>query len=179
MRSVPEQPIAKKHSHLGAKVRYGVGVILRARSDSPDLVGNKIARSTANAGRIGFVPRLQSIRGILSFMVAADHACHSRWAENAALLPDPREATSLFWSALGGLQSAFSNGPGAVCFFFVLSGFVLSAAIDRGPRAAGPAAQRFFVRRLFRLFPAAITTVLIFAVVFWTWGLAMRRSEVR
>ena len=131
------------------------------------------ATSATIPGSLGFVPRLQSIRVIGSFMVAAFHVGQCRWAENVHLLPDPREANSPFWSAIGTLHWAISNGPGAVCFFFVLSGFVLSASIERGPRAPGAAAHRFFIRRLCRLYPAAISTVLIFAVLFWTCGVAI------
>src|SRR5207302_10953497 len=68
---------------------------------------------------------------------------------------------------------AVSNGLGAVNVFFVLSGFCLASSIQRGPQGVGPAARHFLVGRIFRLFPAIISTVLLFWVAFWLTGAAI------
>ncbi|MGA7809900.1 MAG: acyltransferase [Bradyrhizobium sp.] len=66
-----------------------------------------------------------------------------------------------------GLQAirALTNGYGAVVAFFVISGFVLARALDRNFGAG-----RFIHGRVVRLFPAAITTIAIFAALFYCVG---------
>lgn len=63
---------------------------------------------------------------------------------------------------------ALSNGYGAVVAFFVISGFVLARSLDRNFDVA-----RFFTARVFRLFPAAIVTVAIFAAVYYCFGFSL------
>jgi peptidoglycan/LPS O-acetylase OafA/YrhL len=63
---------------------------------------------------------------------------------------------------------ALSNGYGAVVAFFVISGFVLARSLDRKFDIA-----RFVVARVFRLYPAAIVTVAIFAAVYYCFGLSV------
>jgi len=60
---------------------------------------------------------------------------------------------------------ALSNGYGAVVAFFVISGFVLARSLDRNFDIA-----RFVVARVFRLYPAVIVTVAIFAAVYYCVG---------
>jgi peptidoglycan/LPS O-acetylase OafA/YrhL len=57
---------------------------------------------------------------------------------------------------------ALSNGYGAVVAFFVISGFVLARSLDRNFDIV-----RFLTARIFRLFPAAIVTVAIFAAIYY------------
>lgn len=61
------------------------------------------------------------------------------------------------------------NGHGAVIFFFVLSGFVLSLALKRRPNDT----SGFVVNRLFRIYPAVISTILAFVLVYLTTGGAL------
>ncbi len=66
-----------------------------------------------------------------------------------------------------------ANGRGAVVFFFVLSGFVLSGSLARGPVQLGPAAVQFGLSRLFRIYPAVVSTILIFWILYATTGLRL------
>jgi peptidoglycan/LPS O-acetylase OafA/YrhL len=63
---------------------------------------------------------------------------------------------------------ALTNGYGAVVAFFVISGFVLARSLDGNLDAA-----RFAHARIFRLFPAAIATVAIFAALFYAFGFSL------
>jgi len=78
----------------------------------------------------------------------------------------------------GGLDSwglplikALSNGYGAVVAFFVISGFVLARSLDRNFSAA-----RFVRGRVLRLFPAAITTIGVFAALFYAFDFVVHRG---
>jgi len=67
---------------------------------------------------------------------------------------------------------AMGNGFGAVVAFFVISGFVLARSLDRDFSAA-----RFARARIFRLFPAAISTIGLFAVLFYVFGFNLYEEE--
>ena len=69
------------------------------------------------------------------------------------------------------LIKALSNGYGAVVAFFVISGFVLARSLDRNFSAA-----RFLRGRLFRLFPAAVVTIGLFAALFYGFGFEVYRG---
>jgi len=127
-------------------------------------------RTRTTPGAIGFVPELESLRGIAALMVAAAHAATSFTAPNLGLWSDPRSWTNPAWSGLLWTGHTLSNATGAVNLFFVLSGFVLASSIARGPQGIGPAAHHFFISRIFRLYPAIISTVLLFCIIFWLTG---------
>lgn len=131
------------------------------------------SRKRGNAGGIGFVPELESLRGIAALLVASYHASNPYTASNIVLWIDPRSWTNPMWSGPFWLDRAVSNGLGAVNVFFVLSGFVLASSIQRGPQGVGPAAGHFFIARIFRLFPAIISTVLLFCIAYWLTGAAI------
>ena len=130
-------------------------------------------------GSIGFVPELESLRGIGALMVAAVHASNSWTASNQTLWTDPRSWTNTAWSGLFWLYRAVNNGIGALNLFFVLSGFVLASSIHRGPQGVGPAARHFFIGRTFRLYPAIIFTVLLFCIIFWLTGAMVPGNAVQ
>jgi exopolysaccharide production protein ExoZ len=88
----------------------------------------------------GFLPRLESLRGVAAVSVVGYHV--------AAIYYD-----------------IIATGMIAVVVFFVLSGFVLARSLQRNP---SPAA--FFRNRFFRLFPAAAATVLLLAALYWLFG---------
>lgn len=69
------------------------------------------------------------------------------------------------------LIKALSNGYGAVVAFFVISGFVLARSLDRNFSAS-----RFVRARIFRLFPAAIATIGLFAALFYAFGFVVYRG---
>jgi peptidoglycan/LPS O-acetylase OafA/YrhL len=60
---------------------------------------------------------------------------------------------------------ALSNGYGAVVAFFVISGFVLARSLDRKFDI-----PRFVIARVFRLYPAVIVTIAIFAAIYYAFG---------
>jgi peptidoglycan/LPS O-acetylase OafA/YrhL len=108
------------------------------------------------SGRAGFLPRIESMRGIAALTVAFLHA-----------------TTPLFgFPPLGGLDraglfliKALTNGYGAVVAFFVISGFVLARSLDRRFDA-----KAFAIARAFRLIPAAAVAVGVFALLYAVWG---------
>lgn len=55
-------------------------------------------------------------------------------------------------------------------FFFALSGFVLTASLQKTSRPVTELAAPFAVARIFRIYPAWIFTVLVFAGVYWLTG---------
>jgi peptidoglycan/LPS O-acetylase OafA/YrhL len=120
-----------------------------------------------------FVPELECLRGIAALLVAAFHAGQSPWEGKQQLLSQAPDWHLPINRALVQLCGAIFNGHGAVIVFFVLSGFVLSGSLERGPQQIGRAAWRFFIGRVFRIYPAAIVTVAIFAAVFWLFGLGI------
>lgn len=110
----------------------------------------------------GFLPRIESVRGVAALTVAAMHVTSS------FVGGPPRggfDAVGLF------LIKALTNGYGAVVAFFVISGFVLARSLDANFYVA-----RFLRARVFRLFPAAITTILIFTAVFYASGYNLYRD---
>ena len=133
----------------------------------------------AGAGRIGFVPELESLRGVGALMVAAFHASASSTGGRYTLFTDPRGLTNPIWSALLWVDRYLPNPAGALNVFFVLSGFVLASSIERGPAGIGPAARHFFIGRIFRIYPAAISTILLFCVIFWTTGATIPGAMVQ
>jgi peptidoglycan/LPS O-acetylase OafA/YrhL len=116
------------------------------------------------ARRVGFLTRLESLRGVAALTVACGHCVYGPWRTEK---PPLAEAGLFDLFALWverSLQVLF-NGLGAVNIFFVLSGFVLASSIARGPARVGPACYRFTVARFCRLFPAIWISVGIFALV--------------
>jgi peptidoglycan/LPS O-acetylase OafA/YrhL len=105
---------------------------------------------------MGFIPRLESLRGIAALTVVAAHV----WGQFS-------DAPSAGWDAavFGGLKG-LSNGTGAVVGFFVISGFVLARSLEAN---ADP--SRYFRHRIFRLFPAAITVVALFTALHQWFGI--------
>jgi peptidoglycan/LPS O-acetylase OafA/YrhL len=110
-----------------------------------------------------FNPRIESMRGIAALTVAAMHVTSS------LVEGIPTRGSLDPWGLL--LIKALSNGYGAVVAFFVISGFVLARSLDRNFSAG-----RFVRGRLFRLFPAAITTIGLFAVLFYGWDFVVYRN---
>ena len=102
-------------------------------------------------GRADFEPRLESLRGIAALIVAA---AHGMMAFTEGLSASP----SILMTITGWLLWV-TNPAAAVCFFFVLSGYVLGRALERD--------GEFFpyvVRRAFRIAPMFLVS-LLFAYV--------------
>jgi peptidoglycan/LPS O-acetylase OafA/YrhL len=105
---------------------------------------------------MGFIPRIESLRGIAALTVVAAHV----WGQFS-------DAPSAGWDAavFQGLKG-LSNGTGAVVGFFVISGFVLARSLEAN---ADP--SRYFRHRIFRLFPAAVTVVALFTALHQWFGI--------
>jgi peptidoglycan/LPS O-acetylase OafA/YrhL len=103
-----------------------------------------------------FIPRIESMRGIAALTVAAMHVTSS-FVEGPVRGGFDRV----------GLQAikALTNGYGAVVAFFVISGFVLARSLDKNFDLA-----RFVRARIFRLYPAAIVAVGVFAALYYWFG---------
>jgi peptidoglycan/LPS O-acetylase OafA/YrhL len=94
-----------------------------------------VAKNVAS-GHQEHIVELQSMRGIAAFLVVMNHSLSffqkSSGAERVVLL---------------------ANGHAAVVFFFVLSGFVLSASLSRKAMDR-QAITKYFLKRVFRIYPA-------------------------
>jgi peptidoglycan/LPS O-acetylase OafA/YrhL len=88
----------------------------------------------------GFVPRLESLRGIAAVSVAGYHIA------------------AIYWQVI-------PTGLNAVVMFFVLSGFVLARSLEKNP---SPGA--FVLSRVYRLLPPTAAAVLLFASLYWLFG---------
>ena len=69
------------------------------------------------------------------------------------------------------------NGPGAVVLFFVLSGFVLTLVLQQGTERGITKASLFFLARICRIYPAVISTLVIFVALFFFTGLSLTSPE--
>jgi peptidoglycan/LPS O-acetylase OafA/YrhL len=138
-------------------------------------------RSKSESARTpDFYPRLEALRGIAALSVAAFHSWQSRWHDIAG---DTRSflsaatTDSLFDQAVALALRIVGNGHGAVILFFVISGFVLTGSLVRGPQARVRGGTRFLLARLFRIYPAVFATVAIFALVFWAFGASFGKAQ--
>lgn len=105
---------------------------------------------------MGFLPRIESMRGIAALTVVGAHV----WGQFS-------DRPSAAWDAAAfyGLKG-LSNGTGTVVAFFVISGFVLARSLE-----ANPDPVRYFRNRFFRLFPAAVAVVALFTALHQWFGI--------
>jgi peptidoglycan/LPS O-acetylase OafA/YrhL len=113
-----------------------------------------------------FFGRVESLRGIGCLAVAAYHM--SGWPFHGYLLLPLQP-----WPAAGGAQNAIGKvvlelipGHAALMMFFAISGCVLHVSLQYGPQNFWPAARRFTVARVFRIYP-----IVIFGTLVATWAL--------
>src|ERR1700748_594520 len=97
-------------------------------------------RMQARPDKLPFLPRLESLRGLAAVSVVAYHA-------------------------YGMKNDTAVTGLAPVVLFFVLSGFVLARSLHNHPSIF-----EYFRNRLFRLFPAAASTVLLLTVLYYRYG---------
>jgi exopolysaccharide production protein ExoZ len=90
--------------------------------------------------RIGFLPRLESLRGLAAVSVVGFHV-------------------------FGQFVDTSVTGMAPVVMFFVLSGFVLARSLEDNPSPFD-----FLRHRVFRLLPAAAAVVLLFALLYFQFG---------
>ncbi len=124
--------------------------------------------------RDGFVPAIESLRGVAALMVAGFHALI--WLDvggGARFLLVPLWRVDGGWQAFvtRALLVAF-NGGAAVTLFFVLSGFVLHASLQRHfrERSALCAVSTFMALRVARLMPAYVASLLAMTALLWSIG---------
>lgn len=101
-------------------------------------------------GGLGFVERLESLRGIAAMVVSAHHA--------SLIIP------VLGWQLiLVECAQNFINGRAAVTLFFVLSGLVLGLSLRRTHEAFDISILQFYLRRIFRIYPAFLICTIVIA----------------
>lgn len=112
-----------------------------------------------------FHPELESLRGLAALSVAGFHLSQSPvqvGGASAMLKTLPSAAMDI-------LKILF-QGQSAVTFFFVLSGFVLTASLQKTRQPVSQLALPFVVARIFRIYPAWIFAILVFVGVYWLAG---------
>ncbi|MGO3934626.1 acyltransferase family protein [Rhodopseudomonas pseudopalustris] len=125
-----------------------------------------------------FIPRLESMRGVAALLVAASHVVQAPTGANTGLLTNPgieldelsRFAYRTIVHCVDGLQ--------AVIFFFVLSGFVLTRSLAKETHPSFAQAADFGIARLFRLYPAIIFAIGLFAIAMALAGATIPLSTV-
>jgi peptidoglycan/LPS O-acetylase OafA/YrhL len=109
--------------------------------------------------------KLDALRGIAALIVVAHHVLHLCAPElvEVALRQPLRETATADWP--GRLLASAVNGGIAVNIFFVLSGAVLMDSLRREGRIDASAAFRFTGRRIFRIFPALVLVIVVYALL--------------
>src|SRR4051794_12618871 len=112
-------------------------------------------------------------------MVALFHVGQAYFFNSAGLqrtlIAPPLKTLEFTWSDL--LFRILGNGPGAVVLFYVLSGFVLTLVLQQGAERGVMKASRFFQARIFRIYPAVITSIALFVALFFLTGLSLTSPE--
>ena len=106
----------------------------------------------------GFLIRLETVRGLAALSVALGHTMSYLLVTNGGGggLFDQPSARTIILKLIYGLLS----GETAVIVFFVISGVVIGRSLDaRRGTAAGNDLVSFMIRRVLRLYPAHIVTV--------------------
>lgn len=123
--------------------------------------------SSACRSKIG---SLDSARGIAALVVAAYHCGSLRWQDGDFLFKS-YDHGYLFWGAISNIFATFCNGPAAVSFFFVLSGFVLALSASRTAVLDHNWAARFVLHRILRIYPAAIACLILLCWIYALTGM--------
>jgi peptidoglycan/LPS O-acetylase OafA/YrhL len=100
----------------------------------------------------GHIGSLDAVRGVAALLVCLFHATTITYQGSAIV----------DWRSFPG---SLINGHGAVVMFFVLSGAVLRISLARRACNDRPWATDFLIARAFRIYPAVIAAILLFAVV--------------
>jgi peptidoglycan/LPS O-acetylase OafA/YrhL len=111
-------------------------------------------------GQREYYERLQSFRGFGVLMVAFYH-CQGIIGGQLPMRLAPERGQGTAQVLTHYVSLAVFNGHAALMAFFVLSGFVLTLLLRRGPQRAAPAIFAFFTGRLFRIVPANAVAVLV------------------
>ncbi len=134
-------------------------------STGPDQGGapGKQPRSEKPPGDRPFFGRVESLRGLGAMAVAGYHISGCP-LHGAALFPvGPWDGTGTRENVLRRLGLVMLPGHAALMLFFVISGFVLRLSLEYGPQKVSPAAAKFFLARIFRVYPIVVFGVLLIA----------------
>jgi len=112
-----------------------------------------------------FFPELESLRGLAALSVAGFHVSQAQVPTGA----EPVLLRNMPSRVMDVLNLVFLGTP-PVIFFFVLSGFVLTASLRSAGRPVSETAVPFVIARLFRIYPAWMFAILVFASVYWLTG---------
>jgi peptidoglycan/LPS O-acetylase OafA/YrhL len=119
-------------------------------------------------GPDSFDPCLESVRGLAALMVAGWHALALLEVQGVGDLYGAR-----LWEIeppqawLAKFLSLFLNGEAAVLMFFVLSGYVLALSLERSRSLGRKGWWIFYLKRLFRMYPALLVTTLLIVPYLW------------
>ena len=123
-----------------------------------------------------FFPNLEAARGVAALMVALFHIGLFRYTDafghEHELIIRTRGSD---WGDVG--ARILGNGPGAVIFFFVLSGFVLTKVLESGSANVRDNAWQFLSGRVFRIYPGVISTLIIFTFLYFVFGSSVNSPE--
>jgi|GEM_PF-4075049 len=112
-----------------------------------------------------FFGRVESLRGLGTLAIAGYHFAGMMFF-TGPLLPDvPWPDANAIQNGIRQFGVTMLAGHAALMTFFVISGFVLRVSLEHGPQQPTAAAARFFLSRIFRLYPIVIFAVAVSAVI--------------
>ncbi len=127
--------------------------------------GPRLMTAAPAPGARPFFGRVESLRGLGALAVAAYHIS-GRPVHGVPLWPDRP------WAGVGAVQNVLPRlglvifpAHAALMVFFVISGFVLRLSLGHGPQRLPTATGKFFLGRIFRIFPVVMVAVLLAALV--------------
>lgn len=115
--------------------------------------------------RAGFLPRIESVRGLAALAVAAGHTMGYLLVHEGTgktLLDQPT-----LENACEKIVSGLIYGETAVIIFFVISGVVIGRSLDSSNVRAGRDYVSFLIRRALRLYPAHIVAMAGILALAW------------
>jgi peptidoglycan/LPS O-acetylase OafA/YrhL len=112
--------------------------------------------TAAAPSRTNRITRLEAFRGLGAAVVLLNHCF--------AMVPWPDGKPQVVAIKL---IAALMNGHAFLMGFFVISGYVLGLSLDAG-QGREHNVRRFYVRRLFRIYPAHVVSIVFIAVVVLT-----------
>jgi len=138
---------------------------------------------STDSGHRFFIP-LESARGIAAIIVAAFHVSQTpvRFAPNVTdAVIDPRVEHGM-WYPVSHAFRLLTEGGGAtvspaVLFFYILSGFVLTASLDSKSEAGISTSVQFVISRVFRVLPATFFAIGMFWLLYICTDLRLAPKE--
>lgn len=125
-----------------------------------------------------FHVELESLRGIAALLVAGFHCAQTPvLIGGQTVFVQEVAETNWVWQFLHRMHEQFVYStelihPG-VLIFFVLSGFLLTESLFLGPSGIRRAGGRFFLARLFRIYPGIVGALLVFWLAHFFFGPAL------